>query len=158
MDKNLESSNHWTGLKSRNYGKSFMLARGMYDTDVVKKELEQQLHDVLKGAQRVPTLLLLNPQQALSDLNLQNYAVLDCEPLHDLKGHLKNLLEILPEILDKEVALDLAEILEVDLSKDSKTGADYRLATLHVLALFRRRTIYKFVYSQITLSMVIQSE
>ena len=114
----------------------------MYDTDVVKKELEQQLHDVLKEAQRVPTLLLLNPQQALSDLNLQNYAVLDCEPLHDLKGHLKNLLEILPEILDKEVALDLADILEVDLSKDSKTGADYRLATLHVLALFRRQTVH----------------
>ena len=114
----------------------------MYDTDGVKKELEQQLHDVLKRAQRVPTLLLLNPQQALSDLNLKNYAVLDCEPLHDLKGHLKYLLEIFPEILDKEVALDLAEILEVDLSKDSKTGADYGLATLHVLALFRRRTVH----------------
>lgn len=76
-------------------------SRGTYDTDKPKKELQEQLSEVLKRAQRVPTLLLQNPQQALSDLNLQDYTVLECEPLHDLKGHLKNLFEILPEILDK---------------------------------------------------------
>ena len=76
-------------------------ARGIFDTDKVKKELQEQLNEVLKGAQRVPTLLLQNPQQALSEINLQHYSVLECEPLHDLKGHLKNLFEILPEILDK---------------------------------------------------------
>lgn len=86
-----------------------------------KKELQEQLSEVLKGAQRVPTLLLQNPQQALSDLNLQDYTVLECEPLHDLKGHLKNLFEILPEILDKETKVELSEVLEVDLSKDKKT-------------------------------------
>ena len=35
---------------------------------MVKKESERQLNYVLKGAQRVPTLLLLNLQQALSEL------------------------------------------------------------------------------------------
>ena len=76
--------------------------------------------------------------QALSEINLQHYLVLECEPLHDLKGHLKNLFEILPEILDKEISLEVSEVLELDLSKEKKTGADYRLATMHVLALLRR--------------------
>ena len=31
--------------------------------------------------QRVPALLLLNPCQNLSNLHLQDYTVLDCEPL-----------------------------------------------------------------------------
>ena len=39
----------------------------------------------------MPTLMLLNPTAALSDLNLDEYTVLDCEPLHDLKGHLIHL-------------------------------------------------------------------
>ena len=76
--------------------------------------------------------------QALSEINLQHYLVLECEPLHDLKGHLKNLFEILPEILDKEISLEVSEVLELDLSKEKKTGADYRLAAMHVLALLRR--------------------
>ncbi len=33
--------------------------------------------------------------QSLPDLNLSKYEILDCEPLHDIKGHLAN---ILPEI------------------------------------------------------------
>ena len=40
--------------------------RRTYDTDKPKKKLQEQLSEVLKGAQRVPTLLLQNPQQALS--------------------------------------------------------------------------------------------
>ena len=131
--------------------------RGTYDTDKPKKELQEQLSEVLKGAQRVPTLLLQNPQQALSDLNLQDYTVLECEPLHDLKGHLKNLFEILPEILDKETKVELSEVLEVDLSKDKKTGADYRLASMHVLALLRRRNVHKNIV-QLLESIVAMSE
>ena len=41
-------------------------ARGIFDMDKVKKELQEQLSEVLKGTQRVPTLLLLSPQQALN--------------------------------------------------------------------------------------------
>ncbi len=57
-----------------------------------KKELTSTMVSILRGAQRVPTLLLTNPTQPLSELNLNAYTVLDCEPLHDLKGHLINLL------------------------------------------------------------------
>ena len=76
--------------------------------------------------------------KTLGEINLQHYSVLECEPLHDLKGHLKNLFEILPEMLDKEISLEVSEVLEVDLSKEKKTGTDYRLAAMHLLALLRR--------------------
>ncbi len=67
-------------------------ARGIWDTDKPKKELEGVLTQTLRGAQRVPSLLITNPKQSLEDLNLSRYTVLDCEPLHDLKGHLQHLL------------------------------------------------------------------
>ena len=123
-----------------------------------KKELQEQLSEVLKGAQRVPTLLLQNPQQAPSEINLQHYSVLECEPLHDLKGHLKNLFEILPEILDKKISLEVSEVLELDLSKEKKTGADYRLAAMHLLALLRRTVhqhIVKLLETIVTVSEIL---
>jgi hypothetical protein len=58
----------------------------------LKDKVQTDLVETLRGA---PTVLVHNPSQSLSDLNLQHYKVLDCEPLHDMKGHLLNLL---PEI------------------------------------------------------------
>ncbi len=52
----------------------------------------------LLGVQRVPSLLVTKPEQPLTELNLDTYTILDCEPLHDLKGHLTNVLEELPNI------------------------------------------------------------
>lgn len=79
-------------------------AQGIYDTDKVRKCLDKELNDILKGAQRVRTLLLENPLQSLKGFNLQSYSILDCEPLHDMKGHLHNLFEVLPEVLDETTA------------------------------------------------------
>ena len=55
------------------------------------------LDQILKGVMRVPALLLTNPTQQLSSLNLQNYEIVASEPLHDIKGHMINQLpSILP--------------------------------------------------------------
>jgi len=70
----------------------------------------------------VPSLLILNPEQALSDLNLEQYTVLDCEPLHDIKGHLANLFEELPYILADEVRKKCEALLETNLSGEKVTG------------------------------------
>lgn len=45
-------------------------ARGRFDTDKHKDNLEAVLKGTLKGVQRVPSLFLLNPSGRLSDLNL----------------------------------------------------------------------------------------
>ena len=63
-------------------------ARGVADVDRLREEVQPLLQDMLKGVQRVPSLLLLKPDQKLTNLNLQHYHILDCEPMHDIKGHL----------------------------------------------------------------------
>ena len=71
-------------------------ARGIWDADKPKKELQSLLAQCLNGVQRVPSLLITDPDQPLVSVNLTEYTVLDCEPLHDLKGHLPHLLTELP--------------------------------------------------------------
>jgi len=41
-----------------------------------------------------------SPTNPLSSLHLEDYNVLDCEPLHALKGHFANLFAELPYILE----------------------------------------------------------
>ena len=47
-------------------------AQGSVDTNKRKDDLEAMLKGILKGVQRAPTLLLLNPTGELSDLNLEH--------------------------------------------------------------------------------------
>ena len=81
-----------------------------------KKERIQTLKDSLKGVQRVPSLLLSNPTQSLEDINLHEHQILDCEPLHDLKGHLSNLFEELPSKMNQPLAGEVKAIIETDLA------------------------------------------
>ena len=65
-------------------------ARNVNNSCTIKVDLKKELARVLKGVQRVPTLLLNNPAVSLVEMQLQRYSILDCEPLHDIKGHLAN--------------------------------------------------------------------
>jgi len=56
-----------------------------------------------------------------------------------MKGHLHNLFEVLPEVLDETTASAFSKIIEVDLTKE-KRGFDYRLAAIHVLAMLKKRS------------------
>jgi len=67
---------------------------------------------ILQGAQRVPTLLVLNPQQSLANLNLSQYENLDCEPLHDLKGHISHLLNEVPHLQSRTLKEECLKIIE----------------------------------------------
>ena len=76
-----------------------------------KPQLQLELTELLQGGQRVPTLLSQNPTKSLSSLNLQNYEILDCEPLHDLKGHHYNLLTELITLIPSPVQQECKAIL-----------------------------------------------
>ena len=56
-------------------------ARGCCTRGKLKPALQSELTTTLKGVQRVPTLLTLNPTQTLQSLNLEHYEIIDCEPL-----------------------------------------------------------------------------
>ena len=110
-------------------------ARKFYDLDQRKDILQKELETTLKGVQRVPSLLLLHPEQPLGHLNLQHYTILDSEPLHDLKGHLLHLFDLLPSILPPQSMADCETRIRVCLSKDKISGADLRTTLIDVFML-----------------------
>ncbi len=112
-------------------------ARGVFDIDRLKPELQQELTEILRGIQRVPALLLENPKQQLGSLNLSRYELMACEPLHDLKGHIHNLLEELPGILPPAAADKCQTLLDSCLSKDKISGADLRRTAIQVFLYLR---------------------
>lgn len=57
-----------------------------------------------------------------------------------MKGHLHNLFEVLPEVLDETTASAFSKIVKVDLTKEKKRGFEYRLAAILVLAMLKKRS------------------
>ena len=99
--------------------------RGQFDVDKCKPELVDDLNKCLKGVQRVPSLLIANPTQPLSNCCLGRYEVLDSEALHDIKGHLSNLFEELPFLVG-EFKKDMMGLIETSLQKVKTNCADLR--------------------------------
>ena len=66
------------------------LIRGVLDVKKTKAELERILKSHLAGTSRAHALCFNNNMKNMEDLNLQNYEVSPIEPLHDTKGHIKN--------------------------------------------------------------------
>ena len=142
--------------------KEELQAHQVYDFGTRKTELTKSLKSLLCGIQRVPSLLLLNPTQNLADTNLGDYTVLDCEPLHDLKGHIQNLLDELPSKLNKQLEMEVKQLIATDLSKDMKTGGDYRLTAVHLLTLLRKRDtppkVLQLLESLVEISSILYAE
>ena len=113
-------------------------ARGQSTEGKLKPELQCELTSILEGAQRVPTLLTLNPTQSLTSLNLGNYEVLDCEPLHDIKGHLNNILPEITHLLPPPLKTQFQQILDTTLPKGKVSGAFLRVAAIKVLLKLRQ--------------------
>ena len=110
--------------------KSELQARGVTTQGMLKPKLLSTLTDILQGVQRVPTILTLDPKQPLSMLNLQKYEVIDCEPLHDMKGHLYNLLPEIPHLLDSPLNQECQHLLDTTLPKQKVSGAFLRVAAI----------------------------
>lgn len=109
-------------------------ARGVHIREgALKDDLQQQLTDILRGVSRVPALLLTNPTQSLSSLSLDKYEVVASEPLHDLKGHIINVITELPHILPPgNTATGCTHLIECCLCKEKKSGADLRRVAIQI--------------------------
>ncbi len=114
-------------------------ARGFFDLDKPAPELHIQLAETLQGIQRVPSLLIHTPTATLASFNLDRYMVVDCEPLHALKGHLANLFAELPHILTGDLKKTCKSLIDTSLAKDKITGADLRRLAIHILILFQNQ-------------------
>ncbi|XP_068696324.1 uncharacterized protein [Montipora foliosa] len=101
------------------------LARGLND-EGLKKDLQQNLKEQLKGVQGVPALLINEQDKSMEDINLGMYEVLPTEPLHDIKEHISNVVtEIVAHLPDEEKALCVKAVELVTGTKDQLRGSDY---------------------------------
>ena len=103
-----------------------------------KKDLEELLKNHLAGISRAPALCFGNEFISMEKSHLSEYEVMPIEPLHDSKGHIKNLWDVLPEILDeKEKKLFLDSLDSCYGGKDKIRGSDYRLSTIVVYQIMK---------------------
>jgi len=107
-------------------------AHDVSTTGLLKPEIAAKLQGILRGFLRVPSLLMYNPTQSLQDYNLHRYTVLDCEPLHDLKGHLHIFIKVETH-LQSEVASACKDIRNQVLKKEKAKGSDYHHAAVLLL-------------------------
>ena len=97
----------------------------------MKKDLEVELGEILGGVQRVPALLINNHRTPIADTNLHSYEVLPGESLHDVKGHIKNLLDELKFQVEDNVRKHYEDAYEVAIGdKDALRGSDLRLGLI----------------------------
>lgn len=104
-------------------------ARGIKTNGLLKLQLTYCLTDILT----------LDPAQSLTTLNLSKYEVLDCEPLHDIKGHLYNLLPEIPELLPSQLKSECQQLLDTPLPKQTVSGAFLRKAAIKLLVKLKHR-------------------
>ena len=116
------------------------------------------LKHLLRGVNRVPSLLLLNPQQSLQDLHLNGYSVMNCEPLHDVKGHLANLLEELPRLLPSGQREKCNDLLRAKLGA-KVSGADMRCTVILLYNLLTKENanpwVLQLLHSIIKVSQIL---
>ena len=63
-------------------------------------------------------------------MNLEKYEISPIEPLHDIKGHLSNIIEEATAIAKGEMLAKLQNIKKAVLSKDTLRCSDYRKAVI----------------------------
>ena len=74
---------------------------------------------------------LFNPQQYPSQLNLQHYTILDCEPLHDIKGHFLNLFSELPYLFKGDDRTMCDQVIAANKGS-TMTGAKCRVCMIQL--------------------------
>ena len=104
--------------------------RGVDTEGKMKPQLEKELRDLQTGTSNVPALLLNTPQASLDSLNLGNYEVFPTEPLHDLKGHMHNILAEVTKAASGETLQILRQVQDTVLNKCTLRCSDYRKAVI----------------------------
>eukprot|EP00111_Clytia_hemisphaerica_P000865 TCONS_00002532-protein len=122
-----------------------VMARGLIDRNftgkLIKKNLESLLKDFLRGVVRPPALCHGDVMESMESLNLSMYEVSQVEPLHDLKGHIRNVWDLLPSHLPGELKKTFEEKLAFALGehKDKYRGCDYRISVISVYSRMRSK-------------------
>lgn len=95
-----------------------------------KPALEKAFDDIRQGISNFPALLQDQPEATLHSLNLQHYKVSPTEPLHDLKGHLGNIIDEALLVASGNALQELKRIKAAVLTKEAIRCSDLRKAVI----------------------------
>ena len=130
---NQNTSHMYSNLKVHELN-SELHERGIKFNVTDKKEIkEKKLKNEISGIQRLPTLYF-NEFERKDNLNLEQYEILPCEPLHDVKGHISNLYEVIINHVTTEEKKLMKEIIAASFeNKECRRGVDYRKSLIKVV-------------------------
>ncbi|VDH92251.1 Hypothetical predicted protein, partial [Mytilus galloprovincialis] len=103
--------------------------RQINTSNMNRTEMKDKLQETLSGIARPPALSIENPLASLKNKNLEKYEVFGCEPLHDIAGMVKNLIEELPSHIEDKKIKSEYETFSKDTIGDRNQikGSDARL-------------------------------
>ncbi|CAC5426079.1 unnamed protein product [Mytilus coruscus] len=115
-------------LKKANLVKE-LKARNIETTDKDRKQLQEDLTQLLHGISRPPALMIPEPHLPNESINIQSYEMLCTKPLHDLTNVIQNIITELPyHIQDKEAQKEFQNFYQTIIGdKNQVKGFDVRL-------------------------------
>ena len=107
--------------------------RGLEVTGKRKQDLEMQFDELRRGITNVPALLQGVPDKTLAEFGLNHYEISPIEPLHDIKGHLSNMIDEIKVLVTGPAKVKVDLVFSSVLSKETLRGSDYRKAAVLIL-------------------------
>ena len=105
-----------------------------------RNDLDKRLQEELLGTQRSLTLLYRHPTDKKEVHNLGSYEVFSSEGLHDIKAHVKNVMEELPFHLAANAKSVYARFYEAEIGQKALArGSDYRRAAFKLPTILKGR-------------------
>ncbi|XP_071138708.1 uncharacterized protein [Mytilus edulis] len=94
----------------------------------LKSRLQEELTSVLHGICRPPALLMTQPDKTSTEMNIEGYEVMPCEPLHDICNIVQNIITELPHhVENKETKAELENFCSKTIGdKNQIKGSDAR--------------------------------
>ena len=121
------------------------------------KDLQMLLDKEMHGIQRLPDLLLQNPEKNLEELDLSDYEVQNNEPLHDVSHDIQHLYKELPHHAPKDFKKSLKEIIQNSFNgKEAKNSSNYRDSLVVVCFWLIKHYPNHFVTEILTILVEIQ--
>ena len=107
--------------------------RGLATAGKKRQELEKDFDELRRGIVNVPALLQGCPETNVGHLCLDKYEISPVEPLHDVKGHLNNLIDEIRPLLKGEAKKRVDVIANSVLGKETLRCSDYRKGAILML-------------------------
>ena len=107
--------------------------RGLATAGKKRQELEKDFDELRRGIVNVPALLQGCPETNVGHLCLDKYEISPVEPLHDVKGHLSNLIDEIRPLLKGEAKKRVDVIANSVLGKETLRCSDYRKGAILML-------------------------